>query len=127
MAQTKKRSAKRQRQRQCLVRMTDAEYRISQANAANTGLTMPAMARELMTGYTPTSVIDDKAIIEMIRLRADLGRIGGLLKWWLGDDKNMSLRSRQEINQWRDELLANQKALRGVIDGIKRELGDTLW
>jgi hypothetical protein len=43
--------------------------------------------RNLGLGYLPKSQFDQEAILALIRLHADQGRLGGLLKLWLVDRK----------------------------------------
>ena len=72
----------------------------------------------LAVDHEPVSVIDSAHIIELIRLRGDLGRAGGLLKLWLSEDKSITLQHRREINRLRDTMLANQTELRTAINNI---------
>ena len=118
MAQIKNRSDKRQRTDRVHVRLTPDETRVVQANAGNTGLSPAGLMRTLAVGHQPISVIDSKHIIKLIRLHADLGRNGGLLKLWLSEDQSITLHHRREINQLRDTMLANQTEMRTVIDNI---------
>ena len=123
----KKRSEKRQRTESFFIRLTPEEKQIIHRNARDTGYWTAGFMRQLGTGHQPQSIIDYKAIREIIHLRADLGRLAGLLKLWLGESSAAAGTARREINQVRDTMLANQKALRGLIDRIKQELGDERW
>ena len=118
MAQIKIRSNKRRRTDSVHVRLTPDETRIVQANAGNTGLSPAGLMRTLAVGHEPISVIDSAHILKLSRLSGDLGRVGGLLKLWLSEDKSITLRHRREINQLRDTMLANQKELRTAINNI---------
>ena len=44
---------------------------------------MGELCREVIFSATPRSKTDRDAIAELARTRADLGRLGGLLKGWL--------------------------------------------
>ena len=55
------------------------------ANAKASGLTMSAYLRQVGLGYHVRSVLDHEHVLEVRRARADLGRLGGLLKLWLTD------------------------------------------
>ena len=48
-------------------------------------MSVAAYLRALGTGHSPPGKVDLRAIHELGRLRADLGRLGGLLKLWLTD------------------------------------------
>jgi hypothetical protein len=41
------------------------------------------MMRRLALGYRPESIVDSRTMLELMRVRGDLGRLGGLLKLWL--------------------------------------------
>lgn len=43
--------------------------------------------RNLGLGYEPKGQFDQEAIRELVRLHADQGRLGGLLKLWLSERK----------------------------------------
>jgi hypothetical protein len=43
--------------------------------------------RKLALGFTPKSFFDQQAIRVLIKLHADQGRLGGLLKLWLTERK----------------------------------------
>ena len=116
MAQIKKRSDKRRRKLDVHVRLTDNEARVARANASNSGLSTASLMRELAVGHQPRSIIDSKHIIKLIHLRADLGRAGGLLKLWLGEDKNMPRAERIDVNRVLDTIRENQAQLRSAID-----------
>ena len=115
---SKKRSDKRRRTDRVHVRLTPDESRVVRAHAGNTGLSPVGLMRTLALGHEPVSVIDSAHIIELIRLRGDLGRAGGLLKLWLSKDKAITLQHRREINRLRDTMLANQTELRTAINNI---------
>lgn len=122
MAQIKKYSNKRKRTRGVHVRLLPDEEVVVIANASNAGLSAAGLMRALATGYQPKSVLDHKHIIELIRLRGDLGRVGGLLKWWLSEDQSLSSRRRREVNRLRDTIIANQRELHLTIEKIKTSL-----
>lgn len=45
------------------------------------------LMRDLALGFEPRSAFDKEAIAAMIKLHADQGRLGGLLKLWLSEKK----------------------------------------
>ena len=71
--------------RACLVKLTEAEHASIAATARATGLPVAVLIRRLALGYEPDSVVDVETLLELIRLRADLGRLGGVMKMWLVD------------------------------------------
>ena len=67
------------------IRVTAAERAAIEAGAERVQMSTAAYLRALGLGYDPPSKVDLRAIHELGRLRADLGRLGGLLKLWLTD------------------------------------------
>ncbi|MDR1345263.1 MAG: hypothetical protein LBK03_00975, partial [Bacteroidales bacterium] len=54
--------------------------------AAKAGLSVAEYLRKVGMGYPIKSVVDREQIAELSKCRADLGRLGGLLKLWLSPD-----------------------------------------
>jgi hypothetical protein len=77
------RSESRQKTKLIQVRCTPAEKGKLKARAAAFGISMGELCRETIFGSKPKSTIDKDAIGELAATRADLGRLGGLLKGWL--------------------------------------------
>ena len=67
------------------IRVTAAERAAIEAGAERVQMSTAAYLRALCLGHDPPSKVDLRAIHELGRLRADLGRLGGLLKLWLTD------------------------------------------
>ncbi|EKN5104298.1 conjugal transfer transcriptional regulator TraJ [Yersinia enterocolitica] len=59
------------------------------ANAAAAGLSIAEYLRRLALGHTIYGVIDQHQVIELSKINADLGRLGGLLKLWLTNDERL--------------------------------------
>lgn len=55
--------------------------------AKNLKLSRSEYLRKLGLGYQPKGQFDQEAIRELVRLHADQGRLGGLLKLWLSEKK----------------------------------------
>lgn len=60
------------------------------ANAVQAGLTVAEYLRRISLGYPLQSAIDKDHIIQLAKINADLGRLGGLLKLWLTQDKRVA-------------------------------------
>jgi hypothetical protein len=65
------------------VAVSDHERAAIMERAAACNLPVSVYLRTLGTGYAPPSTLDLQAIRDLIRVNADLGRLGGLLKLWL--------------------------------------------
>jgi len=77
------RSEKRKRNFQIKVRVDATEKALLQNRAKSCGVSAASFLRDLALAYPLTSVVDQHALDELIKARADLGRLGGLFKLWL--------------------------------------------
>jgi hypothetical protein len=77
------RSEKRNRVLQIKVRVDATEKALLQNRAKSCGVSTASFLRDLALAYPLTSVVDQHALDELIKARADLGRLGGLFKLWL--------------------------------------------
>ncbi|MGP5480624.1 conjugal transfer transcriptional regulator TraJ [Pseudomonas helleri] len=59
-------------------------------NAKNVGLSASAYLLRVGVGYEVKSTLDSQLVGELVKVNADLGRLGGLLKLWLTDDKKLA-------------------------------------
>ena len=58
-------------------------------NAAKAGLKTAEYLRRLALGHKIHGVIDSQHVIQLSKINADLGRLGGLLKMWLSNDERL--------------------------------------
>lgn len=68
--------------------LPDEEFQIK-ANAAQAGLSIAEYLRRVGLGYDIQSSIDKDYILALSKINADQGRLGGLLKHWLSNDKKV--------------------------------------
>lgn len=80
----KPRSENRIKTKLIQVRATPEEKAKLKARAAAFGISVGELCRETIFAAKPKSRVDQQAIIELAEARADLGRLGGLFKGWLG-------------------------------------------
>lgn len=66
-------------------------------NAANAGLSIAEYLRRTGLGYEVQSMIDKAHVSELSKINADLGRLGGLLKLWLTQDKRVAHFDHQKV------------------------------
>ncbi|MAC13307.1 MAG: conjugal transfer protein TraJ [Alcanivorax sp.] len=59
--------------------------------AKSAGLSASAYLRNVGMGAPVTGIADKEAVMELVKINADLGRIGGLLKMWLTNDEKLEL------------------------------------
>ena|SRR3989338_9875220 len=60
------------------------------ANAASVGLSIAEYLRRISLGYQLQSTFDKDHILQLAKINADVGRLGGLLKLWLTQDKRVA-------------------------------------
>jgi uncharacterized protein (DUF1778 family) len=77
------RSNSRQKTETIQVRATPAEKALLKAQAEAFGISLGQLVRETIFRSKPKSQIDLEAIQTLALSRADLGRVGGMLKGWL--------------------------------------------
>ena len=66
-----------------------SEREVIAANAKAVGLTVSTYLLRVGTGYEVKSTLDSQRVADLAKVNADLGRLGGLLKLWLTDDKKL--------------------------------------
>ena len=66
------------------------ERRGIEAAAGVAGLSLSAYLRKVGMGTEIRSALDQQRIIELAKINADLGRLGGLLKLWLTNDEKLA-------------------------------------
>jgi hypothetical protein len=80
----------RDRNRPLKVFVSERERAEIETRAAATGLSVSAYLRNLGLGFQPHSTLDQEAILALIRVNADQGRLGGLFKLWLSGESAAS-------------------------------------
>ncbi len=73
----------RDRHRHLKVVVSERERAAIETRAAATGLSVSAYLRNLGLGFQPHSTLDQEAILALLKVNADQGRLGGLFKLWL--------------------------------------------
>lgn len=80
-------------------------------NAAKAGLSIAEYLRRLGLGYPIKSKIDEEHILQMVKINADLGRLGGLLKLWLSNDKRTASFNQETIRTLLKKIETTQHTL----------------
>lgn len=87
---SKKKPRSQRRQRNAMpikVRVDDDELKTISDNSAACGLSNAEFLRRLGKGHVPASKLDQVHIRELCAVAGDLGRVGGLLKLWLVEQR----------------------------------------
>lgn len=92
------------------------------AQAKSAGLSTAAYLRNVGMGYPIRSIVDHEQVKELIRVNADLGRLGGLLKLWLSNDDRLSLKNFPHVDRTivaaLNKIDANQEVLRDIMKQV---------
>ena len=78
---------RRDKARPVKVYLTPAERADIEIKAAATGLPIAVFLRRVGLGAAVPSILDHKAVLALLKVNADQGRLGGLLKLWLWAEK----------------------------------------
>ena len=73
----------RDRNRHLKVVVSARERADIETRAAATGLSVSAYLRNLGLGFQPHSTLDHEAMLALLKVNADQGRLGGVFKLWL--------------------------------------------
>ena len=87
-------------------------------NARQAGMSVATYLRSVGHGYPIKSVVDHEKVEDLLRVNADLGRLGGLLKLWLTDDSRTRHFGPKEIRL----LLGRIEETRSQIDTAVRNV-----
>lgn len=90
------------------------------ANAEAAGMSLSSFLLAIGQGYRVTGVTDYERVRELAKINGDLGRLGGLLKWWLTDDEKAAGFDCQAIRQLLARIEANQEEMAQVMKQIVR-------
>lgn len=107
---------KRKYSKRIQVVVSDDEFAKIAEAAESVGLSHSAYLRELGLGYAPAPVYDLEAVEQMMKLNADQGRLGGLIKMWLSNDERLLMFERESLS----------KAIFGVLKQIEELQGELL-
>ncbi len=88
------------------------------SNAANAGLSIAEYLRRISLGYQLQSAIDKDHVIQLAKINADVGRLGGLLKLWLTQDKRVAHFDLQTVKTLLNRIQTTQDAMLAVVKKI---------
>jgi hypothetical protein len=97
--------------------VTEKEYCQIKLLAKQTGFSVSEYIRRILTGQKIEARIDQEAFLSALKVNADLGRLGGLLKYYLAQGfKNVPP---SEIRKVLHDIEDRQRQLRPVISKIR--------
>lgn len=89
-----------------------------QENAEASGLSVASFIRKVAMGYQVESMVDIEQVVELSRVNADLGRLGGLLKLWLANGPRTVDFSPSLIKTLLAKIESTRQELRNIMDRI---------
>jgi hypothetical protein len=106
--------------------VVSAEERAAIDGAADRlGMSTSAYLRSLGLGYQPIGHLDKEAAEHLVRVNADLSRLGNLLKLWLSDDAKLAVFKPGQAVEYIGRLLpaihANQVQMYEILQGLIRQ------
>ena len=104
----------RDRNRPLKVFVSERERADIETRAAATGLSVSAYLRNLGLGFQPHSTLDQEAILALLKVNADQGRLGGLFKLRLSG-QSVSSGETMEIRKLLAAIEESQLKLKGLI------------
>ena len=107
----------RDRNRPLRVFVSERERAEIETRAAATGLSVSAYLRNLGLGFQPHSTLDQGAILALVKVNADQGRLGGLFKLWLSR-QSMPSAETIEIGKLLAAIEECQRKLKAVIESL---------
>jgi hypothetical protein len=86
------------------------------------GVSTASFVRAVALGEKLKVVADQRAVLELIRLRADMGRLGGLLKLWLTNeerfDKERGELSVADVRDVLHRIEVTEEQIREVVERL---------
>lgn len=100
------------------VYLSPEEYRQVIDQAKRHGLTVSAFARRVCLGQPLPARDHQQAVRELSRVNADLGRLGGLFKLWLGKENRPVPELTSQVRRLLREIEVRQRELRAAVGRI---------
>jgi len=115
-------SQKRIRQKYIKVILTEAEKKQIEESATQGNLSASQYLRDLGLGYQPKSLTDVKTIQEIRSLKADLNKVGGLLKNLMSGELTDPKEIRSKINGLLLDFSRNQNSIDLFISKVRSKI-----
>jgi len=91
--------------------VTQEEKTVIAQKAAAHSMSASAYLRALGLELPVHSTIDHRAVLDLVKINADLGRLGGLIKMWLTSNDSWESSSAQTVQRKLDGTLNEIRAL----------------
>lgn len=91
-----------------------------EANAKAAGMSLSAFLLTIGQGYKVTGIVDFEQVRELARINGDLGRLGGLLKLWLTNDRRTAQFGEATIRALLNRIESTQDEMGQVMKSVVR-------
>ena len=108
------------REKRLRVPVLPEEEMMIKAKASEAGLTIAEYLRNLGMGYTVPSVIDNRQVDALLKINADLGRLGGLIKLWLTNDRRTKYIGKSQLHMTLDTIRETQSVMLNEIIKLRK-------
>jgi len=98
--------------------LAPGEYEQIMESADKSGLTLSAFTKRVCLGQQVPSMENQQVRRELLRINADLGRLGGLFKLCLSEKDRPLVALHQEVRRVLWEIEARQRELKAAIASI---------
>jgi hypothetical protein len=89
-----------------------------EANAKKAGVSVARYLREVGMGYEVKGIMDYKAVLELVKVNADMARLGGLLKMWLADDKRVAKFNKSTIETLLKKIDGTREEMKNIMETV---------
>lgn len=96
------------------------EETMIKVKASEAGLTIAEYLRNLGLGYSVPSVIDNRQVDALLKINADLGRLGGLIKLWLTNDRRTKYIGKSQLHITLDTIRETQSVMLSKIIKLRK-------
>lgn len=97
------------------------EYSHLTSRANDAGLSLSSFIKQASLGLTISSTVDHEAVLALVQSKADLGRLGGLLKLHLGKPGEPGF-DREELRGLLKDIEGAQRILAAKFDQVAQAL-----
>ncbi len=111
---------KERREKKLRVPVLPSEEAEIKDKATDAGLTVAEYLRNLGLGYQVPSIVDSRQVDSLLKINGDLGRLGGLIKLWLTNDKRTKLIGKSQLHLTLDSIRNTQSAMLNEIMKLKK-------
>lgn len=100
---------------------TKAQREVIEAYAKRAGMSLSTYLQRMGSQYTPaihSACRDD--IEKLIKINADLGRLGGLIKLWLTNDQRTRLIGEAQLRETLHQIASTQNKMLDALSALKQ-------